>query len=57
MGSSSDDEINILDGDSCTTEELDRLFKHPLYLGAEEAISLKKDYILHLDVARLERKF
>lgn len=53
MDSSSDDEINILDSDSCTTDELNKLFNRPLYLSAEEAISLKKDYILHLDVARL----
>lgn len=52
MGSSSDEEVVALDGDLCVAEELAKQFKSPLYLASEEAITLKKSYILHLDVSR-----
>lgn len=53
MGSSDEDEITVQDGDSCSLEELNRIFKSPLHLSTEEAISLQKNYILHLDTSRL----
>lgn len=52
MGSSSEEDVDVQDGDLCTEGEINKLFKGPLYLGAEEAISLKKNYILHLDATQ-----
>lgn len=52
MGSLSDDENVVLDGDLCGIKELKAQFHSPLYLASEEAITLKKSYILHLDVSR-----
>lgn len=53
MGSSDEDEIAVQDGDSCSLEELNRIFKSTLHLSTEEAISLQKNYILHLNTSRL----
>lgn len=57
MNSSSDEDVDVQDADSCTEAELNQMFKQPLHLGAEEAISLKKSYILHLDVSQYVQPF
>lgn len=54
MNTSSEEDIDIQDGDSCPPDEINKLFNVPLNLSTEEAISLKKNYILHLDVSQYE---
>lgn len=43
--------IEINDADTCTSAELNNLFDHSLRLSNEKAISLKKDYLFHLDIS------
>lgn len=45
-------EIDCIDGDTCTEAELNQLFGESLRISSEEAISLQKDYILYLDNSR-----
>lgn len=52
MSSSDENEPVEIDCDTCTTQELSELFDESLRIGSEEAISLEKDYILHLDLSR-----
>lgn len=39
----------VADYDTCSVEELENTFRTTYSLASEEAISLKKNYILHLD--------
>lgn len=48
MSSSGDEEQPILDSDICNEIELEKSFQFAYNLSSEEAISLKKTYILHL---------
>lgn len=43
--------IEINDADTCTSAELKNLFDHSLRLSNEKAVSLKKDYLFHLDIS------
>lgn len=52
MSSSEENEPDEIDCDTCTTPELSELFDESLRIASEEAISLEKDYILHLDHSR-----
>lgn len=52
MGSSSEEDVDTQDGEMCTEAEINQLFSEPLHLSTEEAISLKKNYILHMDVSQ-----
>lgn len=52
MSGSDENEQNEVGGDPCLTHELDHLFDESLRIASEEAISLQKDYILHLDSTR-----
>lgn len=45
------DEIIDIDGDTCTSIELNKLFDHSLRLSNEKAVSLRNDYILHMDAS------
>lgn len=49
MSSSDEEGDAIIDGDICSSDEIDNFFKSSYNLVSEEAISLKKNYILHLD--------
>lgn len=40
---------DFTDSDTCSIEELNKLFDHSLRLSHEKAISLQNDYILFLD--------
>lgn len=42
----------MIECSSRTTQESNELFGESLRIASEEAISLKKDYILHLDNSR-----
>lgn len=53
MSSSDEEEQTIVDGDSCDANEIASLFKLACNISSEEAISLKKSYILHLNNSRL----
>lgn len=52
MSSSDENEHNEIDCDTTTAQESSELFDESLRIASEEAISLKKDYILHLDNSR-----
>lgn len=49
MSDSENDNDAIVDFDTCSVEELGNLFKTRYTLASEEAVSLKQNYILHLD--------
>lgn len=51
--SSDEEEVTIFDGDTCGADELASSFKHTYNISCEEAVSLKKSYILHLNNSRL----
>lgn len=51
--SSDENERDEIDCDPSTAQEsIDKLFDESLRIASEEAISLKKDYVLHLDSSR-----
>lgn len=52
MSTSEEIEQNEIDADICNETELKKLFDESLRISSEEAISLKKDYILYLDNSR-----
>lgn len=52
MSSSDENDQSEIDCDTCTTAELNCLFKDSFRISSEEAISLQKDYVLHLDNSR-----
>lgn len=54
MSDSEDENDNTVDCDVCSVEELGSAFKTAYTLASEEALSLKKIYILHLDHSRYE---
>lgn len=53
MSSSDEEEQTIIDGDTCSASEIADLFKLTCNISSEKAISLKKNYILHLNNSRL----
>lgn len=53
MSSSEEEEQTFIDGDTCDVREIAKSFKIPYNVSSEEAVSLKKDYILHLNSSRL----
>lgn len=54
MSSSEEEEQAYIDGDTCNVSEIAKSFKTTYNVSSEEAVSLKKDYILHLNNSRLE---
>lgn len=52
MSSSDENEHDEIDCDTSTSLELSKLFDESLRIASEEAISLQKEYILHLDHSR-----
>lgn len=52
-GSEEEEELNIVDADTCSSIELEKLFNFSYILSSEEAVSLQKSYILHLDSTKL----
>lgn len=53
MSSSDEEEQIIIDADSCSESEIANLFKLKYNISDEAAISLQKNYILHLNNSRL----
>lgn len=54
MSNSDEDEQTIIDEDTCSESEITKFFKLPYNISSEEAISLQKSYILHLNNSRLD---
>lgn len=52
MSSSDENDSNAIDCDTCATDELNRLFDDSFRISSEQAISLQKEYVLHLDSSR-----
>lgn len=54
MSSSEEEEQTYIDDDTCDVGEIAKSFKITYSVSSEEAVSLKKDYILHLNNSRLD---
>lgn len=54
MSSSDEEEQTIIDEDICSESENAKFFKLSYNISSEEAISLQKSYILHLNNSRLD---
>ncbi|KAJ6643279.1 WD repeat-containing protein 89 [Pseudolycoriella hygida] len=50
--SSDEDDSEIIDGNTCSDLELTELFTSQYHLSAEECVSLKKTYILHMAASK-----
>lgn len=50
--SDSEDLESVADVDTCTENELTKMFPNKFHIASEESVSLQKSYVLHMSASR-----